>query len=145
MGCALDAGLRQALIVPLAHEDTRGISAALNAVLKDIVTVAALPAALGVMADARLCDGSVSCANSIVKAVVTLPRGKGMTAYTMELAACARKAELLLRDFELEHAASEQDPIRLLRNRDAIVAVRALFRRYREIAHTLEQAVLKNG
>ena len=145
LGRDLDAGLRESLIVPLAHEDTRSISAVLNGVLEGIMAVAALPAALKVMAEARLCEASGCCARSIVSAVATLPRGKEMGACTAELAACARRAEFLLRDFELEHATSERDAIRLLRNRDAIVAIRALFRRYREIAYTLEHAVLRNG
>ena len=145
LGRAMDAGLSKTLFAPLTHEDTRSISAALLASLESIADVTSKPGAVRVLAELALCDASERSAKNVVSAIATLPKGKGIRRSTAEIESCTRKAEIVVRDFEIMQAKTALDPFRLLSSRHATVAIRAMFRRYGEIACRLDYAVLKNG
>jgi hypothetical protein len=142
---SLTTALHGARFAPLMQDDIRVLSVTMTRIVENIIDVARHPLELPRQAEVALREASDCCARAVYNAIAILPDGERMAAYTREIAIRARKSEFLLRDCEIELHAREREPVLFLRRKQASRALRLLFRRYREMANALDNAVLKNG
>jgi hypothetical protein len=140
----LVSGLRDSRISPLTHEDIYTLSASLGKVFEGIENVASLPQRF-FRPPAPVVRTSITCAQSVLSAMLQLPGGSELLPHVLELAELARKTDLQLRDAELAKLAAERNAIRYLEHRQRLLALRVLFQRYRNMARALEYALIKNN